>query len=302
MTDAVFLPDQMRGDYRRASRSRQIWLVGAPVLLACLMVLDLSFGPSGLPLRNVMRGIWAGPDGEDRTIAAILWQLRMPQTFMGVLVGACLGMAGLMMQTILNNPLASPFMLGFSAAAGFGAALAIMFGGAIALPAWAIVPTSAFAMTLAACGLIYLLARRRGSVPEILVLGGIAVLFFFQAIQSLLQYMAAPEVLQQIVFWLFGSMLKTSWTSVLVCGVILLACLPFVIRDTWALTTLRLGDGNARSLGLRVDALRRRSFVVVALLTAAAVSFVGTVGFVGLIAPRAAWWARITASPCRWRR
>lgn len=99
-------------------------------------------------------------------------------------------------------------------------------------------------------------------------------------------------------------MLKASWTSVLVCAVILAACLPFVICDTWALTTLRLGDGNARSLGLRVDALRRRSFVIVALLTAAAVSFVGTIGFVGPIAPmlHAALSERITASPCHWRR
>ena len=288
MSDAAFGPEQMRGDYRRASKKRLICLLGTAGLLCGLMVLDMSFGPSGLPVDEVMSGIWAGPHGEDRTIAAILWHLRMPQTLMGVLVGACLGMAGLMMQTILNNPLASPFTLGFSASAGFGAALAIMFGSTIALPAWAIVPASAFAMTLIACGLIYLLARLRSSTPEILILGGIAVLFFFQAIQSLLQYMAAPEVLQQIVFWLFGSMLKASWISVLVCGVIFLASLPFIIRDTWALTTLRLGDANARSLGLRVDALRRRSFVIVALLTAAAVSFVGTIGFVGLIAPHAA--------------
>ena len=87
-----------------------------------------------MPLADVWHGLVAGPNGADRAVATILWQLRMPQTLMGVLVGACLGLAGLQMQTILGNPLASPFTLGFSAAAGFGAALAIMFGGLIPLP------------------------------------------------------------------------------------------------------------------------------------------------------------------------
>jgi len=206
----------------------------------------------------------------------------------GLLVGACLGLAGLQMQTILSNPLASPFTLGFSAAAGFGAALAIMFGGVVPLPSYLLTPLAAFAMTLLACGLVYAIARLRGATPEILVLAGIAVLFFFQSIQSLLQFLASPEVLQQIVFWLFGSLLKASWISVLVTATIFCACAPFVARSAWDLTTLRLGDANARSLGMAVEAVRRRTFILVALLTAAGVAFVGTIGFVGLIAPHAA--------------
>ncbi len=95
-------------------------------------------------------------------------------------------------------------------------------------------------------------------------------------------------MLQQIVFWLFGSLLRATWTSVAVTGLIIAACIPFVIRSSWALTTLRLGDANARSLGLSVERVRRQTFLVVALLTAAAVSFVGTIGFVGLIAPHVA--------------
>lgn len=280
--------DIMRGGYRRASLKRQtaLWLVAACLLT--LMLLDLVTGPSGMPLGEVWHGLVAGPSGQDRMTATILWQLRMPQTVMGALVGACLGLAGLQMQTILGNPLASPFTLGFSAAAGFGAALAIMFGGIIPLPSFVVVPVLAFIMTLVACGLVYSIARLRGASPEILVLAGIAVLFFFQALQSLLQFIASPEVLQQIVFWLFGSLLKSSWTTVSVVAVIAFACIPFIVRSTWALTALRLGDANARSLGLSVDAVRRQTFIIVAVLTAAAVSFVGTIGFVGLIAPHVA--------------
>ncbi|MGV2108203.1 FecCD family ABC transporter permease [Agrobacterium vitis] len=263
-------------------------MIGALIFLVLLIVLDLTTGPSGMPLAEVWHGLLAGPAGDDRMVATILWQLRMPQTVMGVLVGACLGLAGLQMQTILGNPLASPFTLGFSAAAGFGAALAIMFGSLIPLPGFIVIPACAFVMTLVACALVYLIARLRGATPEILVLGGIAVLFFFQSLQSLLQFLASPEVLQQIVFWLFGSLLKSSWTSVTVSAAIACACLPFIARSTWALTTLRLGDANARSLGLSVEKIRRNTFLIVALLTAGAVSFVGTIGFVGLIAPHVA--------------
>ncbi|MCM2442355.1 iron ABC transporter permease [Agrobacterium vitis] len=278
----------MRDGYRRASARRTFVLIAALLCLVLLMVLDLTTGPSGMPLAEVWHGLLAGPAGDDRMVATILWQLRMPQTVMGVLVGTCLGLAGLQMQTILGNPLASPFTLGFSAAAGFGAALAIMFGSLIPLPGFIVIPACAFVMTLVACALVYLIARLRGATPEILVLGGIAVLFFFQSLQSLLQFLASPEVLQQIVFWLFGSLLKSSWTSVTVSAAIACACLPFIARSTWALTTLRLGDANARSLGLSVEKIRRNTFLIVALLTAGAVSFVGTIGFVGLIAPHVA--------------
>jgi iron complex transport system permease protein len=276
---------QMHGDFRRASFKRAISLAAAIFVMLGLMLLDLTTGPSGMPLSDVWTGLLAGPSGGDRTIATILWQLRMPQTIMGMIVGACLGLAGLQMQTILDNPLASPFTLGFSAAAGFGAALAIMFGGRVPLPIYIVTPLAAFAMTLVSSGFVYLIARLRGASPEILVLGGIAVSFFFQSLQSLMQFLASPEVLQQIVFWLFGSLLKASWTSVQVSGLILLVCFPFIARNCWALTTLKLGDANARSLGLSVDGLRRQTFLLVALLTAAAVSFVGTIGFVGLITP-----------------
>lgn len=278
----------MRGAYRRASARRSLSLLVAMLGLSAIMVLDLITGPSGMALADVWQGLQAGPNGADRTIATILWQLRMPQTLMGALVGACLGLAGLQMQTILSNPLASPFTLGFSAAAGFGAALAIMFGGVIPVPPYLVVPAAAFAMTLIACGLVSFIVRLSGATPEILVLGGIAVLFFFQSMQSLLQFLASPEVLQQIVFWLFGSLQRATWTSVSVSGLIFIACIPFVVRTTWALTTLRLGDANARSLGLSVESVRKQTFLIVALLTAAAVCFVGTIGFVGLIAPHVA--------------
>jgi iron complex transport system permease protein len=274
--------------YARQQKNKAAQLCAAIAALCILSLLDLVTGPSGMGLQALWGALSAGPNGEDRAAATILWQIRMPQTIMAVIVGASLGICGLQMQTILDNPLASPFTLGFSAAAGFGAALAIMFGSVIPLPHFLVVPMFAFAMTLLACALVYIIAAYRGATPAILALAGIAVLFFFQSLQSLMQFMASPEVLQQIVFWLFGSLLKANWTSVTISGFIFLFALPFVLRDAWSLTSLRLGEANAASLGMNTDVLRRRTFVIVALLTAAAVSFVGTIGFVGLIAPHVA--------------
>lgn len=281
--------DIEHGGTARREGAERLALLGAACLgLLALAVADLVTGPSGMPLSKVLAVLAAGPDGTDRSAATILWQLRMPQTLTAMLVGASLGLSGLVMQTILSNPLASPYTLGFSAAAGFGAALGIMFGGLLPLAVWIVVPASAFGMTLLACGLIYTIARFRGASPEVLVLAGIATLFFFQSLQSLLQFLAAPEVLQQIVFWLFGSLLKANWISVQAIALILCLAVPILFRDVWSLTALRLGEANAASLGLDIERLRRRCFVLVALLTAGAVSFTGTIGFVGLIAPHVA--------------
>ena len=128
----------------------------------------------------------------------------------------------------------------------------------------------------------------RGATPELLILAGIACLFLFQALLSLLQFLASPEALQQIVFWLFGSLLRASLGKVGVVALVLALTLPVLMADAWRLTALKLGDERARALGVRVDRLRLRAFVIVSLLTGAAVAFVGTIGFVGLVAPHVA--------------
>lgn len=275
-----------RSPYRRSLRLRLLIVSGMGAALAALMLVDLMTGPSTLSVADVIAILLGLSD--DATAAAIVWSIRLPMTLMAALVGVSLGVAGLQMQTILGNPLASPFTLGFSAAAGFGAAVAIMFGGLLPVPGWVAAPAAAFAMTSVACLMVYAIAHLRGGRPEVLILGGIAVMFLFQALQSFLQFLASPEVLQQIVFWLFGSLMKASWAGVVVVAAALAAALPWLARDSWRLTALGLGDAHARSLGIDVAVLRRRVFVLTALLTAAAVAFVGTIGFIGLVAPHAA--------------
>ena len=272
--------------WQRANTRRAAIIVASIALLAASFAADLATGPAMLPILAVLRSL-AGL-ASDPMLDAIVQTLRLPIALMAVVVGAALGVSGAVMQTILNNPLASSYTLGISAGAGFGAALAILVGASLPFPeAWAI-PLAAFAFAGVACALVGSVGRMRDATPELLVLAGIACLFLFQALLSLLQFLASPEALQQIVFWLFGSLLRASLGKVGIVTIVLAIALPLLLADAWRLTALKLGDDRARALGVRVDRLRLRAFVVVSLLTGAAVAFVGTIGFIGLVAPHIA--------------
>ena len=272
--------------WRAVNLHRAALTAGGTVLLLACFAADLAIGPAMLPIPVVIRSLLG--DGSDPMLDAIVHTLRLPIALMAAVVGAALGLSGAVMQTVLNNPLASSYTLGISAGAGFGAALAILAGTTLPVPeAWA-VPAASFAFAGLACAMVAGVGRLRGATPELLVLAGIACLFLFQALLGLLQFLASPEALQQIVFWLFGSLQRSSMAKVGIVAAVLAAVMPVVLVDAWRLTALRLGDERARALGVRVDALRLRCFVVVSLLTGAAVAFVGTIGFIGLVAPHVA--------------
>ncbi|MEL6335381.1 MAG: iron ABC transporter permease [Pseudomonadota bacterium] len=273
--------------YTRLTAQRLACLIGGAGVLLLAAVADVLIGPAFLDLGAVLEALLA-PSGAERSTVVIVWDIRLPMTLMAILVGAALAIAGVAMQTILGNPLASPYTLGFSAAAGFGAALIILTGAVLPFVPWLTVPLAAFLASGAAAALVYGFASIRGMSAEVMVLAGIATLFLFQSLQSLVQYLAAPEVLQAIVFWLFGSLLKASWTTLPITAAITALCVALLIPDLWRLTALRLGDHRAAALGVDVRRLRIKTFALVALLTAGAVSFVGTIGFVGLVAPHLA--------------
>lgn len=268
---------------------RKRWLLAAlAVLLLFSLLVDLSLGPAHLPIDEV---VWTllQPDSVALQPRVVVWQIRLPIALMAVVAGAALSLAGALMQTILNNPLASPFTLGISAAASFGAALGLAFGVSV-LPFLAdyIVPANAFVMAMLTALLIHLLSLRRGLTAETVVLVGIALVFSFNALLALVQYFASEQAVAAIVFWTMGSLTKATWPKLAVTAAVVAVALPLLARRVWALTALRLGDERAASLGVDVRQLRLRMLILVSLLAAFPVAFVGTIGFVGIVGPHIA--------------
>ena len=259
------------------------------LLCFSLFLADIMIGSSGMSLWEVLATIFF-PDQAEKVARVIVWDLRLPIAFMGLAVGAALGLSGAVMQTILNNPLASPYTLGLSAGAGFGASLAMVvgFGSITTLLGPFVITVSAFAFSLLACFGIYTISRTKGFTSSIMVLSGIGMVFFFQAGQSFLQYIASDEALSGIVFWTFGSLTKASWIKAAIVIAVYIVIFAVVYANAWKLTAVSMGDERARALGVQVDNLRRTMFVCISLLTATAVSFVGSIGFVGIVGPHMA--------------
>ena len=258
------------------------------VVLLLSLGMDVGTGPGDYPIGKVLSVLFDA-ETHGTQVKVVVLDLRVPIALMAVAVGVMLGLAGAGMQTILNNPLAEPFTLGLSSAAAFGAALAIVMG-VDALPYGhnAMISASAFVFALLTAYLLYLFTRLRGASTETMVLIGIALLFTFNALLSLMQYTASDAQLVQIVFWMMGSLSRATWEKLTICGVVISVVLPFFLCRSWALTTLRLGDDRAAALGIDTARLRVQVLVGVSLLAATAVAFVGTISFVGLVGPHIA--------------
>ncbi|PVZ20602.1 MULTISPECIES: iron ABC transporter permease [unclassified Pseudomonas] len=275
-------------DYRRVVRRRLLLLAAFAVAICASLLLDFTLGPSGMSLGELWQAL-VHKASVSPGQQVIVWGIRLPQALMAVLVGAALGLAGAEMQTILNNPLASPFTLGVSHAAAFGAALAIVLGWGIpGVPDQWLVAADAFVFALLCTLALDVLARLRKADTNVVVLFGIALGFTFGALVSLVQFVASEDALQALVFWTLGSLARADWFKVGLLAAALLVCLPLALRRAWQLTALRLGEDRAASFGIDVKQLRMGTLLRVSVLSALAVSFVGTIGFIGLVGPHIA--------------
>ena len=274
--------------YRALVRRRMAIILGLAVCLAVSVLADLMLGPARYGALDVI-GALVWPGEAPAALKTVVWDIRLPTALMAVVTGASLAIAGAQMQTILDNPLASPFTLGISAAAGFGASVALAFGVSI-LPYGGsyVVPANAFVTAMAAALLINGLSRARGVTSETVILLGIALGFTFNALLSLVQFLSSDQALAAIVFWTMGNLTRASWEKVAITGGAVALTIPFFVHRAWAINTLRLGDDKAASYGVDVASLRLQIMLLVALLAAVPVSFVGTIGFIGLVGPHIA--------------
>ncbi|WP_210644826.1 iron ABC transporter permease [Pseudomonas sp. Tri1] len=274
--------------YRTQVWRKRLTLVGLGILLLFSVLLDLALGPASYGLDEVLGALLA-PESAAPQVRVVMWDIRLPVALMAVAVGAALSLAGAQMQTILNNPLASPFTLGISAAASFGAALGLAFGVALVpVIAQYMVPLNAFVMAMLSALLIHVLSLRRGMTSETIVLLGIALVFTFNALLALVQFFATEQAVAAVVFWTMGSLTKATWPKLGVICLVILVTVPIFARRAWAMTALRLGDEKAASFGINVRKLRLQTLVMVSLLASFPVAFVGTIGFIGLVGPHIA--------------
>lgn len=280
--------DSLMLNYRVILRRRVSLLALLVVFIVASMLLDFTLGPSGLPLDTLWQTL-VDPASAEAGTRVIVWDIRMPYALMAIIVGLTLGLAGAEMQTILNNPLASPFTLGVSSAAAFGAALAIVLGiGIPGVPAQWFISANAFLFALLAALLLDGITRWTQVATSGVVLFGIALVFTFNALVSMLQFIANEDTLQGLVFWTMGSIARASWEKL---GILLLALaviMPLSMLSSWKLTSLRLGEDRAISFGINVRRLRLATLLRISILSALSVAFVGPIGFIGLVAPHIA--------------
>ncbi|WP_235046423.1 FecCD family ABC transporter permease [Proteus mirabilis] len=254
-------------------------------VLCSVLILDFTLGPSGLSLTELWNTL-ISPETADAGTRVIVWDIRLPYSLMAVVVGMSLGLVGAEMQTILNNPLASPFTLGVSSAAAFGAALAIVLGiGIPGVPAQWFISVNAFIFALLATLLLDFISRWMRVSTSGIILFGIALVFTFNAAVSIMQFIANEDTLQGLVFWTMGSLNRASWDKLYILLVVLVIIFPLSLMNAWKLTALRLGEDRAMSFGINVRRLRLTTLLRISIISALAVAFVGPIGFIGLVAP-----------------
>lgn len=272
---------------RRKLHFRVVALLSLAV--AATAVVSMGIGHYSLPSAAVLDVLWSpligSPSAQSPAVHNVLLTVRLPRVLAAMLVGASLAAAGAAYQALFRNPLASPAILGVSAGAGFGAALAMLLhAGALA------VQGAAFAGGISAVGAAILIASRLGQgSPLVLVLAGLVVSALFQALTSALKYVADPvDTLPSIIFWLLGGLGRIGMPDLAWAAPLALAGLLVLFLLRWPTQVLEAGDDEARTLGVSVRPLRLALIAAATLMTAAVVSISGVVGWVGLLVPHLA--------------
>jgi len=278
--------------YLRYIRRKEIFIAGSAVFLIFLFFVAIGIGSSFIPITDVASAFFFPSDGNASTI---VMNIRLPRVLAAVIAGAGLAAAGVVMQSVLRNPLSSPYTLGISHAAAFGAAFAITSLGAGSLShliSDSVVVRNPYAVTvcaflgamMATAGLL-LVARYRSSQPEVMILVGVALAALFTAGTTFLQYFSSADQIAAIVFWTFGDVGRATWSDLALIAAIVIPSLIYFVIARWDYNAIDAGDETAHSLGVHVERVRTVAMLLSSLITAVVVSFLGIIGFIGLVSP-----------------
>ena len=287
----VLAQNTLEGAAERAFQLRWPAVAGAIGLLLVVGVVSVLQGAGGLAVSGVVRALVGAVPGIDvaQTLTTqqegLFWQIRVPRTVLAAMVGASLGMAGAGYQGVFRNPLADPYLLGVSAGAGLGAVLALGFGLYLSWGPIGALPAAAFLGAVLAVTGSVLVARGSFRTPATLLLAGVAMAALFSATQTYALQRLDQDRAREVLSWLFGRLATHGWQPVLLLVPYVVLAGVVLLVHARHLDVLRLGDDEARALGLRPARSRLVVVTAATLLTAAAVSVSGLIGFVGLVTP-----------------
>ncbi|XES78625.1 MAG: FecCD family ABC transporter permease [Candidatus Bathyarchaeia archaeon] len=282
--------------YKKGKKRKILAIVSIFLALIVAIVVSVSLGAGSPRFNEAMHVIFAklfptlGINPGTRLTQTIIMDLRLPRIALAIIAGAGLAASGATMQGVLRNPLVSSYILGISSAAGFGAALAIVFGvGVIAGIGNYLVIANAFVFSMLAMLLVYGIARLRGISTETIILAGVAIGFLFSALLSLIQYIAPEhEAVRAVVFWLMGGLNSATWESIMIVVPIVVITVVLMVFQSWNINVLSMGEDVATSLGVNSKRVLAITMVLETLATATIIAFTGVIGFVCLISPHIA--------------
>lgn len=280
--------DAILMDYQASLAVKQVMLWALVFSIIAFIGLGTGVGIFDIPgsqIYNAIAGqLWGKHTDLPELTEHIIVNIRLPRILLGLLSGCGLAIAGTVMQGILRNPMASPYTLGISSGASFGATLAIVLNISLVPGTYGII-MNAFAGSLLCALLILFISSGRNATPVFMILVGIALMFLFSATTTLLQYFAEDEAVKRVVFWMVGSLGSADWMKIRIVSVVLAGTCLVIFSQSWEMNILAFGDEIAASLGINVKKVRILTLLLSVFLTATIISFVGTIGFIGLVAP-----------------
>lgn len=268
----------------RGAAGDALRLAALLLLLLAAFVAALVLGAAELPPRAVLAGLLGGGSQTARTIVL---ELRLPRAVLAATAGGALALAGAVFQALLRNPLAEPYILGVSGGAAVGAVAAVVLGG-LAIASW-VVPLAALAGAVVAIVVVLRIALGVGRALDarVLLLGGVVVGAFLNALILLLLTMAEGESFRSAIFWMMGSLSAATWSTDLLLAAYVIPSAAALVLLARPLDLLALGEETALYLGTRVERVKLAAYLVASLMVAASVAACGVIGFVGLIVPHA---------------
>ena len=278
--------NQVVSEYRKYAARKWIFLAACLVALIVMCGVALTIGQYSIGFRESYVILFQHISGDitDKLKDYVIWDLRLPKIVVGIIAGAGLSICGVTMQSILKNPLADPYTTGVSSGAGFGATLSIVMGANVVANEYALV-LNAFIFALIPTIVILLVSKIKNSSPTTMIMAGIAIMFVFNSLTTVIKLWGDPNALGAILEWQIGSIGGIEWKNVPVMLVVVIIGYVIIHLISRKLNILATGEDNAKALGVEVERLRIAGLTLVALVAASIVSFTGLIGFVGLVSP-----------------